>query len=104
MCTTPLGKYLRKLRIDKDLLMKDMAADLGITKSHLSAIELGKRNLPRSLADKIIVVYKLNYKEKMKFNTALLESAKIIKLDVDKLTYRQKRLLCTMLSGLVIDE
>ena len=41
---TPFGKYLRKLRIDHDEKLKDMAAKLGVTGSYLSAVEIGKRD------------------------------------------------------------
>ncbi|WP_335333622.1 helix-turn-helix domain-containing protein [Candidatus Sodalis pierantonius] len=41
-----LGKYLRKLRIDHDMTLRDMADCLGISAAYVSAIELGKRAAP----------------------------------------------------------
>lgn len=45
---TPFGKYLRKLRIDRNELMKDMADKLKVTSSYLSAVEMGKKPVPDS--------------------------------------------------------
>ena len=36
---TSLGKFLRKLRIDRGEILKDMADKLGVTVSFLSAVE-----------------------------------------------------------------
>ena len=43
---TNFGKFLRKLRIDNNEFLKDMAARLGVTVAYLSAIEHGKRDVP----------------------------------------------------------
>ena len=54
--TTEFGKMLRKLRIDCDENIRDMAFNLDITASYLSAIECGKRNIPKNLVDKVAKV------------------------------------------------
>lgn len=54
---TALGKRLRKLRIDKGLLLNDMAISLGVSSAQLSAMELGKRTIQPQLADKIASTY-----------------------------------------------
>jgi len=45
---TPFGKFLRKLRIDRGELMKDMAEKLKVTASYLSAVEIGKKAAPEA--------------------------------------------------------
>ena len=45
---TKFGKELRKIRLDRDELLKDMAQKLGITVAYLSAVENGKRKIPGS--------------------------------------------------------
>jgi HTH-type transcriptional regulator, competence development regulator len=45
---TPFGRFLRKLRIDRGEIMKDMAAKLQVTASFLSAVEVGKKAVPDS--------------------------------------------------------
>ena len=43
---TEFGKCLRKIRIDKAELLKDMAEKLQVTSAYLSAVEHGKREIP----------------------------------------------------------
>jgi len=45
---TPFGRFLRKLRIDRGEIMKDMAEKLNVTASFLSAVEVGKKPVPDS--------------------------------------------------------
>lgn len=54
---TAFGKFLRKLRVDKELVLRDMANSLGISSAQLSAMELGKRTIQLQLADKIVATY-----------------------------------------------
>lgn len=57
---TLLGKFLRKLRIDRDETMKDMARRFDMTAAYLSAIELNKRSVPKDLFSKINKEYSLD--------------------------------------------
>ena len=57
---TDFGKFCRKLRIDHDELMKDMAKKLDVTSSYLSAVEKGKRDLPDDWIEKISKAYNLS--------------------------------------------
>lgn len=54
---TAFGKFLRKLRVDKELVLRDMATSLGISSAQLSAMELGKRTIQLQLAEKIVATY-----------------------------------------------
>lgn len=56
---TQLGKELRKLRIDREEKLLDMAKKLGISSAFLSAVEIGKKPIPAKLVDQIIAVYDL---------------------------------------------
>lgn len=40
---TELGKYLRKLRVDNDENLEVMGNKIGLARSYLSAVELGKK-------------------------------------------------------------
>lgn len=51
---TPFGKEIRKLRIDADITMSDMAKGLGKLPSYLSAVELGDKPLSEEFAKAII--------------------------------------------------
>jgi transcriptional regulator with XRE-family HTH domain len=43
---TPFGERVRKLRHERGLLLKDMAAHLGVSSAYLSALERGERGKP----------------------------------------------------------
>jgi transcriptional regulator with XRE-family HTH domain len=43
---TPFGERVRRLRRDRGLLLKDMAAHLGVSSAYLSALERGERGKP----------------------------------------------------------
>lgn len=57
---TAFGKFLRKLRIDKGITLRDMALALDVSSGYLSAIELGKRSVPIDFPMKINELYKLD--------------------------------------------
>ena len=60
---TPFGKALRNLRMDRGTLLKDMAQQLEVTSSYLSAVESGKRNIPENWPQVIGALYDLNDQE-----------------------------------------
>ena len=78
---TTFGKLLRKLRIDRGEILKDMADKLRITSSYLSAIECGKRNIPTDLIEKIVLIYQLNDEEKKDLLDAQDESINSVKIN-----------------------
>jgi transcriptional regulator with XRE-family HTH domain len=43
---TPFGERLRQIRAERGVALKDMAADLGVTPTYLSALEHGRRGRP----------------------------------------------------------
>lgn len=80
---TNFGKRLRKLRIDHDELLKDMALKLGVTVSYLSAVENGKRDVPDAWLDIIRVKYELSYGEYVELQKLAYENQSVIKLPVN---------------------
>lgn len=64
------GKYLRKLRIDRGELTKEMADKLGVTASYISAVETGKRAIPSLWVGKIAELYDLNDDQKAELAAA----------------------------------
>ncbi|EJE8673498.1 XRE family transcriptional regulator [Vibrio parahaemolyticus] len=54
---TAFGKFLRKLRVEKELVLRDMATSLEVSSAQLSAMELGKRTIQPQLAEKIVATY-----------------------------------------------
>lgn len=60
MAITTLGKYLRRLRLEKNEILKDVADVLGVSSAYLSAIEHGKKKLSDQSMKIIINHYKLD--------------------------------------------
>lgn len=57
---TEFGKLLRKIRIDRQELLKDMASVLGVSSAYLSAVETGKRRIPADWIPVIMNKYSLS--------------------------------------------
>lgn len=53
MQLTKFGKVIRKLRIEYDMLLGEMAKKIGISSSYLSSIEIGEREIPQNFFEKI---------------------------------------------------
>lgn len=50
---TPLGRQIRRLRLDKAVRLKDMAEAFEVTSSFLSAVENGRKAMPEEWYDKL---------------------------------------------------
>ena len=81
---TPFGKALRNLRMDRGTLLKDMAQQLEVTSSYLSAVESGKRNIPENWPQVIGALYDLNDQEIKNLEVAAAASTTQIKLDLSQ--------------------
>lgn len=93
---TSFGKFCRKLRIDEGELLKDMAVKIGVTSSYLSAVENGKRNVPRDWSNKIIDLYELNSKQQNELTLALQESKKELRIDISSYDNDDKQVLMAL--------
>lgn len=51
---TPLGKYLRKLRIDLDVSLKEMTESIGASYQFASMVENGSKNPPEAYLLKLV--------------------------------------------------
>ena len=54
---TPFGQKLRELRDKKQVFLKDMAAEIGVSAAYLSALEHGKRGKPAWYLVQRMIVY-----------------------------------------------
>ena len=87
------GKELRKIRVDYEDSINDMAKKLGISMSYLSAIEAGKRNIPSDMVSKIISSYKLSKERSEILKQSEVESAKQINIDLSTVSVEQRKLV-----------
>ena len=80
---TRFGKQLRKIRIENDQRLKDMADKLEVTVAYLSAVENGNRKVPDSWVNIIAKEYNLNESEEIELQQAAYEDKKEIKINLD---------------------
>ena len=78
------GKFIRKLRIDLNLNMKDMADVLGVKTSFLSSIELSKKAIPDSIIDKIIEYYALSESQKEELLDAVAKTRGKVEIQLNQ--------------------
>lgn len=90
---TQFGKYCRKLRIDKEELLKDMADKLGVTSSYLSAVENGKRSVPQSWLHDISQIYALCDNQISELQNAIESSQTVLKFDLKELSNEKRDIL-----------
>jgi transcriptional regulator with XRE-family HTH domain len=79
---TPLGKALRKLRIDRGWLLKDMADGIGVAPSFLSGIETGRKAVPPDFMKKLLAWADLPVDQVSEFVKAASLSKKEFKIPV----------------------
>lgn len=82
---TEIGKFLRKLRIERGEILKNMADKLGVSSSFLSAVENGKKKMPPNWKDIIISMYQLNDLETFNWDKAIAQTANVVELSIDGL-------------------
>ena len=68
---TEFGKELRKIRVERDETLFDMARRLGISPSHLSLIERGGRRVPTDMAARVRKEYGLSGEESARLMASL---------------------------------
>ena len=88
---TSFGKILRKIRIDHNEFLKDMADKLDVTVSYLSAIEHGKREVPNGWVNEIGELYNLSKQEINELDTALYESKKELFFNLSNLNDSKRK-------------
>lgn len=86
---TELGKYLRRYRIDKGMLLKDMAAALNLTPAYISAIENGKRPPTLEFVKSIRQSLGLNEYEENSLMDAYYQTVNAITINIDSTNDRQ---------------
>lgn len=84
------GKFCRKLRIDRNEVLKDMADKLNVTSSYLSAIENDKRDIPNGWADLISELYDLDAKASGELMKIVATSSKKMNIDLIRSSQQQK--------------
>ncbi|MFB2539036.1 MULTISPECIES: helix-turn-helix domain-containing protein [unclassified Acinetobacter] len=71
---TEFGKMLRILRIEKNVMLKEMADAIGVSSPYLSAIETGNKPINANLLNKIISFLSLSDE---KANSLITQASKL---------------------------
>jgi len=87
---TTFGKAIRKIRIDRNLLLKDMADALEVSSPFLSSIETGKKQVPPDFLNRLCEYYNLDAGDCQKLRDAAAQSAKEIRIDIENLDDEKK--------------
>lgn len=79
---TSLGIALRKIRLDRQELLREMAAKLKVSSAFLSAVETGRKRPPANFVEKVCDTYNLNNDERNELQQAAEMSLAEIKIDL----------------------
>jgi transcriptional regulator with XRE-family HTH domain len=79
---SPLGKALRKLRIDRGWLLKDMARGIGVATSFLSGVETGRKAIPSGFVEKIATWAGLDQKDTLHLKEMAVRSQREFRITV----------------------
>lgn len=103
---TETGKFLRKLRIDRNEKQKDMAEKLDVSVAFLSAVETGKKKMPASWISRICDIYELADKQRREFMSAVAETRQTSKIRLTDLSNakREAAMLFAERIGKISDE
>lgn len=86
------GIALRKVRLERHLLLKDMADALGVSSAFLSSVESGKRKIPKDWIEKISSIYNLHPDEHEALERASAMSMSEIRIHTQNASIKQKDL------------
>lgn len=89
---TEIGKFLKKLRVENEEVLLNMAQKLDVTPSFLSAVELGKKKMPYEWNLKIRSAYSLTPKQEDELDEAISQSEKAVILDFEEASPVAKKL------------
>ena len=90
---TKFGKSIRKLMIDNDENLKDIASVMGVSTAFVSSVLTGKKNIPDSWYDDICAHYKLDEDSSKKLYDVYCECKNAIKIDVEDKPIESKKLV-----------
>ena len=80
---TEYGKFLRKLRIDQGQTLKIMAEKLGVSSAFLSAVENGKKKIPKTWETKLATEYELNGEQLEELRRSQQDSQQLIEINLE---------------------
>lgn len=92
MAYTKFGEKMRILRIKNHEVMGDAAKALGVSTAFLSAVENGKKSIPKKWVNEISEHYQLNDNEKKSLIDAIDASKHSVKIDLSKASWHKREM------------
>ncbi|MEG2342446.1 MAG: helix-turn-helix transcriptional regulator [Bacilli bacterium] len=76
---TEFGRFVKEIRFKEKENLRQMAEHLKVSSSFLSAVEVGKKAVPKDWVEKISLIYSLNIKEQDELKNCIdKDSGKVI--------------------------
>ncbi len=88
-----VGRFLRKLRIDKGEILYDMAQKMNCSTAFISALELGKRQVTKEFRDKLCEVYSLSPEQCAEFDDAISLAKDKVEIGLQGLSQNSREML-----------
>lgn len=104
---TKLGISLRKIRLDRQELLRDMAEKLNVSSAFLSAVENGKKRPPAKFVDRICDIYELDETKRNELLHAADMSMDEVKINLTEASATQRQVAVSFakaLNGLSDDQ
>lgn len=104
---TSLGTALRKIRLERHELLREMAAKLNVSSAFLSAVETGKKRPPANFVKKVCNTYDLSDRERDDLQQAAEMSLTEVKIDLEGVSSAQHQAAISFakaLNGLTDEE
>ena len=79
---TSIGKFLRKVRIDHEEILKDMAEKLGVSSAFLSAVENGKKKMPEIWFKKLKSIYSFTAEQAEELQKAIIDTNNMVEIEL----------------------
>lgn len=78
---TPFGITIRKLRLDKQMRLLDIADRMGLSAAFVSAVETGKKSIPDDYVDSVVRAMRLNAQEALELRGAADRTRSVVRVD-----------------------
>lgn len=85
------GEYIRIIRRKENDSLRNMAKKMDISAAFLSAMEVGRKNIPLSYVDKIDELYHLTEEEKNKLIEAIQETNDKVSIELSEMNEQQRQ-------------
>ena len=89
---TNVGKFLRKLRIDRGETLFNMATKLDVSSSFLSAVENGKKKTPSAWVEKLTSLYGLSDSQVSELCDAIADANDVVEINVQNSPVENRQL------------